>query len=219
MGEILGKGKIVTNGLVLSLDAADRNSYPGSGTTWRDMSGRGNNGTLTNGPTFDNNNGGSISYDGSNDYVNTSVQRNATMTLEAFCFTPATNFIRAIFESDGTGTNKVELGYTWYNPRTFNLFFGPDSYTDNVEVPANFDNNWHHFLFSANNGTGSLYLDGVLRFGPTNFGATARTDTIRIGGTNRTFQGRIAIARIYDRALSQTEILQNYNALKSRFGL
>ena len=62
-------GKIVTNGLVLSLDAADRNSYPGTGTTWRDMSGNGNNGTLTDGPTFNSNNGGSIVFDGTNDYV------------------------------------------------------------------------------------------------------------------------------------------------------
>ena len=63
--------RIVTNGLVLSLDAADRNSYPGSGTTWRDMSGNGNNGTLTNGPTFSSANGGSIVFDGTNDYATT----------------------------------------------------------------------------------------------------------------------------------------------------
>ena len=61
---------IITQGLVLALDAADRNSYPGTGTAWTDLSGNGNNGTLTNGPTYNSANGGSIVFDGSNDYVN-----------------------------------------------------------------------------------------------------------------------------------------------------
>jgi hypothetical protein len=61
---------IATNGLVLCLDAANRKSYPGSGTTWTDLSGNGNNGTLTNGPTYSSANGGSLSFDGTNDVVN-----------------------------------------------------------------------------------------------------------------------------------------------------
>jgi hypothetical protein len=61
--------KTVTNGLVLCLDAADKNSYSGTGTTWTDLTGNGNNGTLTNGPTFNSANGGSISFDGTNDYI------------------------------------------------------------------------------------------------------------------------------------------------------
>jgi hypothetical protein len=60
---------IVTNGLVLALDAANSKSYPGSGTTWRDLSGNNNSGSLTNGPTFSSANGGSIVFDGSNDYI------------------------------------------------------------------------------------------------------------------------------------------------------
>jgi hypothetical protein len=64
-------GKIVTNGLVLALDAADKNSYPGSGTTWRDMSGNNSNSTLTNSPTFNSANGGSIVFDGVDDYTTT----------------------------------------------------------------------------------------------------------------------------------------------------
>ena len=60
---------IVTDGLVLCLDAANTKSYPGSGTTWTDISGRGNNGTLTNGPTFSSDDGGSIVVDGSNDFI------------------------------------------------------------------------------------------------------------------------------------------------------
>ena len=61
---------IVTDGLVLCLDAANKKSYSGSGTTWTDRSGNGNNGTLVNGPTFDSGNGGSIDFDGVDDNVN-----------------------------------------------------------------------------------------------------------------------------------------------------
>jgi hypothetical protein len=62
-------GKIATNGLILALDSGDRNSYSGSGTSWTDLSGNGNTGTLTNGPTYSSTNGGSIVFDGSNDYI------------------------------------------------------------------------------------------------------------------------------------------------------
>ena len=62
--------RIVTDGLVLLLDAGNTKSYPGTGTTWTDISRNGNNGTLTNGPTFDSANGGSLVFDGVDDYVN-----------------------------------------------------------------------------------------------------------------------------------------------------
>ena len=62
--------RIVTDGLVFCVDAGDKMSYPGAGTTWTDLSKNRNNGTLTNGPTFDSANGGSIVFDGTDDYVN-----------------------------------------------------------------------------------------------------------------------------------------------------
>ena len=69
----LQSGHIITDGLVIALDAANTKSYPGSGTTWSDLSGNSNNGTLTNGPTFNSGNGGSIVFDGTNDYINTTI--------------------------------------------------------------------------------------------------------------------------------------------------
>jgi len=74
--------RIVTDGLVLALDAGNTKSYPGSGTTWTDLSGNGNTGTLTNGPTFDSANGGSIVFDGTNDYVQ--VTGSITVTSATF---------------------------------------------------------------------------------------------------------------------------------------
>ena len=70
-GRIAYYGNIVKDGLVLDLDAAKKDSYPGTGTAWNDISGNRNNGTLTNGPTFNSSNGGSIVFDGTNDYINT----------------------------------------------------------------------------------------------------------------------------------------------------
>jgi hypothetical protein len=61
---------IVTDGLVLCLDAGNPKSYPGSGTTWTDLSGNGNNGTLVNGVGYSGDNLGSLSFDGVNDYYN-----------------------------------------------------------------------------------------------------------------------------------------------------
>lgn len=71
----------VTNGLVLALDAGNKLSYPGSGTVWKDLSGNNNNGTLTNGPTFDSNNGGSIVFDGTNDYVSNTMSNPGSMPI------------------------------------------------------------------------------------------------------------------------------------------
>ena len=75
------------SGLVLCLDAADKNSYSGTGTTWTDLSGNGYNGILTNGPTFSNTNGGIFIFDGTDDYVQTNLNQNtnnASITWEAW---------------------------------------------------------------------------------------------------------------------------------------
>ena len=72
--------EIVKSGLVLYLDAGNQNSYPGTGTTWTDISRNNNNGTLTNGPTFNSENGGSIVFDGTNDYVSTALTSTNSFT-------------------------------------------------------------------------------------------------------------------------------------------
>jgi hypothetical protein len=100
--------KIVTDGLVLSLDAADKNSYIGSGTTWTDLSANGHVGTLTNGPTFDSNNGGAIDFDGDNDYV--TVPDSSTFDVLALDFT-----IEIVLKSQGA-ISAHESPLSRYNP-------------------------------------------------------------------------------------------------------
>jgi len=223
MGKIQGNEQIVTNGLILALDASDRNSYPGTGTSWFDMSGNGNTGTLVNSPTFSTSNGGVLVFDGNSKRVTTTVQRRATMSLECFFKPNVQTGNNILFGSQGTGVDLIKIGKERFGATTWVIFFGPNGYTDSASSGYNsWDGNWHHMCFSSNNGTGSLYIDGVLRFGPHIFGATSRTDSLIIGGDgpNETFfNGSIANVKFYSTSLSLEQVSQNYNAEKSRFGL
>jgi hypothetical protein len=212
-------GKIVTNGLVLSLDAADRNSYPGSGTTWRDLSGNGNTGTLTNGPTFSNN---SIVFDGVDDRVQTNYgpQFGDFTTCIWFKPTAITNFGRLI---DKSYTNGFWLG-RYGSSSTFGggIKETVDPYGIYLSLS---ENNWH-FLASIRSGTTHiLYADGITNTTSNTVTSTLLdSTTIAFGNwsggtTNQLFTGNIPSIQIYNRALSASEVLQNYNAQKARFGL
>ena len=103
--------RIVTDGLVLALDAGNPKSYPGSGTTWTDLSGNGNNGTLTNGPTYSSANGGSIVFDGVDDYAEITDSSNnfdlggIDATLEFWIYIPSTSGADVIIGKGGNTTN------------------------------------------------------------------------------------------------------------------
>ena len=107
--------KIVTNGLVLALDAANTKSYPGSGTVWSDLTPNGNNGALTNGPTFNSANGGSIVFDGTNDYL-----QGVSTNYKWATSTGETTFLLVRF--DGAYTDESFFAYT-VNPTNKYVFF------------------------------------------------------------------------------------------------
>jgi hypothetical protein len=220
-------GKIVTDGLVLALDAADKNSYPGSGTTWRDLSGNGNTGTLTNGPTFNSANGGSIVFDGTNDYVtapNNTLLDTQTLTMESWNY-PASVFQNGfLFEKGAVNTqysNFYNSDGTFYF-RTIGLssqdltFYVPSYITVNT---------WNHIVCTYASGVKSIYLNTVLISQATAITGTIGTNStgLYIGaygpGSSYFFNGRIAVSRFYTTALNIQQILQNYNAQKSRFNL
>lgn len=227
--------KIVTNGLVLALDAADRNSYPRSGTSWLDLSGNNNTGTLTNGPTFSNTNGGNIVFDGTNDYV--SITNNATLR-------PSTELTieYTIKGATPSGWNPI-IGY------------GNGDYTNGnylcwVETGGALNslcriNNGGVIEYRQYSGIGistttlkcmsftmkigdsiKSYYNGINTNTPTNLPAGG---SFYYGGTSSPYQivglggawlnGSISYFRLYNRALTASEVLQNYNATRSRFGL
>ena len=225
---------IVTDGLVLTLDAGNRNSYAGSGTNWYDLSGNGNNGTLTNGPTFSNTNLGSIVFDGVNDYVdcgnNVSLRLN-DVTVETWIYISAnpSDWVRifGVGSTDG-GTSNRMYGL-WYNgtnaSATRNLLWQRYSPTTNLYVTniALSLNTWYQTVATTIGSLQTLYLnassigtDTVAGPWTTN---TANNFTIAYAGVHTYHNGRIAIVRVYNRGLTATEITQNYNATKARFGL
>ena len=227
---------LVQNGLVLALDAADKNSYVGSGTSWSDLSGNANTGTLTNGPTFSGGNGGSIVFDGTNDYV--SISYNSVLN------TPngATYNIWIYPTQTGEFLNRgtSDAGATPDNPRLYidvsnkNIYFdwssvSVDRYVTTTNNSFN-SNSWIQITATVTvGGRMEVYINGTVCTYTIRSNADTMpnplpntNDPIQIGGATwipRYFGGRISIVSLYNRALSATEALQNYNATKTRFGL
>jgi hypothetical protein len=214
--------KIVTSGLVLALDAADKLSYPGSGTTWRNLASNNFNCTLTNGPTFSGANMGSIVYDGVDDSgtCNLVTSDANNVTLEAwFKITtlPGTIILyNGNSAASGYGFTHGACGAT---STTLYVFFG--GLNCNVVSYAGMTTNvWYQAVYTRTTTPSTsniLYINGISRSTNTSSNPNAPAGTTSIGDPG--YPGYISIARIYNRALTATEVLQNYNATKGRYGL
>ncbi len=221
--------RIVTNGLVLALDAADKLSYPGTGTTWRDLSGNNNTTTLTNGPTFNRANMGGIVFDGVDDYVNFYAP-NLSGTAVIEMWTKLTISAGSFGMLFGWANYDV-----YYNGGLmgYNTFNANDVYGINGATVTSLQllNNWKHYIFEMRSDVAytnnKIYVNGVSQ--------TLSQQASSENAGNRNFNsglGAIGTARgsafytpmtcgifkVYNRALTATEILQNYNATKSRYG-
>jgi hypothetical protein len=223
---------IVKDGLVLWLDAGNRTSYPGSGTTWTDLSGNGNHGTLTNGPTFDSANGGNITFDGTDDYVNIGVNKSCNRFTGDFAVSVWVNK-----NSAGVYGNIIGDYYTTlYEPLEWQLYITNNTPTQiglynntggliiGISTGYNVEN-WINLVITRTGSTISAYANTNLLTSVTNtttFGSATGNLNIGIDGDNATeaLAGKIANVLIYkNKGLSASEIYQNYYALKSRFGL
>jgi hypothetical protein len=231
--------RIVTNGLVLTLNATDRNSYPGSGNIWRDLSGNGYNSTLVNGPTFSSANGGVIVLDGNNDFI--SMPGNATIyssdfTWQCFHFTrPPVQDLNGVWWSEA-GVKNFLIVYA--NTTVASTYMRIDTQAG-VFVSLNNGTQTNGFGSTAGPIVGrwifttivksgttlSLYWnDAVLMWTLPNAGwnIIRNTQAITLGGDGSGFYSstfNISSNLMYNRVLSVSEITQNYNAQKSRFGL
>ncbi|MEI6582598.1 MAG: SUMF1/EgtB/PvdO family nonheme iron enzyme, partial [Chitinophagia bacterium] len=223
---------IVADGLVLWLDAGTKPSYPGSGTTWTDLSGNKNNGTLINGIGFDNANGGSLSFDGVNDY--TSIDNAPTLN-----FSSAVTISIWFFSGTNQATTLYLKGRTDadnYNPylkaNGFYAWTGANGRAQYIP-PAGFiaSNTWYNITVTHTSGSNpQIYKNGVLATGYTYYegngtyalGTNGNPVSINADiprGTIETFNGKIGVLMAYARAISAAEVLQNFNAQKARFGL
>ena len=226
---------VVTNGLVLSLDAADRNSYSGSGTTWRDMSGNGNNLTTVNSPTFSSINGGYFSFNGSTQYANraapVSTLKNS-MTMAAW-INPAnlSQLGMAVHNGHETGGGGSGWAFGVGNGNgsagdKFQVLFNGRAWLDSgYTYPS--ANTWYYIVIARGFGfsnTTICYVNGTQTSNTTDLEPFTPTTQFSVGGPDPTwgtarFNGSVAVVQFYDIALSNAQILQNYNAQKSRFGL
>jgi hypothetical protein len=213
--------EIVEDGLVLCLDAANPKSYPGTGTTWFDLSGSGNNGTLVNGPVYSSANGGVIEFDGADDYVSLPNSLGYTTSVSAFAWiktdgSPSGGF-HIVF-----GGQQLEISI----PTSGELRTGV---TTNARYVNNLgsglvDGNWHQIGFTFSGTTKTAYIDSVSVGTQTTAGTLTSSFSSRTMGrfgssTAYEMNGFISDAKIYNRALTANEIQQNFNATKPRYGV
>jgi hypothetical protein len=232
----LPEENIVRNGLVLNIDPAKYSSYPGSGTTIYDVSGNGNTGTLTNGPTFLGLNGGSIVFDGSNDYI--TIGDKLDLGLDSYTFScwfklNSVSGYQCIFSKSiaDYATNRYAL---YIDNNKLKSFMQGDLTSGDVDFPSALTlttNTWFHITSVYDrSGTLKLYVNGVLdtsqaisQWQNVNIQTSY---TFKIGayaspGDAPTFftNGNITSFLAYNRALSALEVMQNYNATKSRYNI
>jgi hypothetical protein len=234
---VKGGPNTVTSGLVLELDAGNIKSYPTTGTTWFDKSGNANNGTLTNGPTFNTGSGGSIVFDGTNDYSQ-QTYTGLPNGLSLFSWMKTTSTTSAKSYSGDASNNIVgdTTGNVWIG---FGVSNGKVNY-NNAKKTGEWSTSQYYSTASVNDGSWkyinvthdkttelvSLYINGSLdsTFNNSSTGAydqwAATAFNVLCRGYNGDyFNGTIGVVQIYGRALTAAEVLQNYNATKGRFGL
>jgi len=213
---------IVQNGLVLELDAADRNSYVSGSTTWFDLSGNSNNGTLINGPTFNTGSSGNIVFDGVDDSYsignNTSLDCANAVSVFVWAKTPSSYIAKEIIMKYPSVNIGIPYGFQWWSDG--NLYFHITTSVGWKEIQglSGYNlNTWYYMGLTYDQTTLRIYINGS----PTTTAAqtgTINTNTYPII-CSPGLGGSLANIQLYNRTLSAAEIKQNYNAQKSRFGL
>lgn len=229
---------IIRNGLILYLDAGIPASYPGTGTTWTDLSGNGNNGTLTNGPIYTTAGGGSIVFDGTNDHALVNVNSWIRSASSAYTFNsffyynggtsggaPYSLMTYPIDNNNNDGFwQHLNLG-PWYWRTEDNV---SGELGGQVEASSGFSNgNWYYEATVVKTNSLSFYRNGLLiSTVSTSFNwANLRNDGVAYiylatgYGEDYYMNGNISNFSLYNRELSSAEILQNYNANRRRFGI
>ena len=230
--------QVVTSGMIAYIDAGDLNSYPASGTTWTDISGIGNTCSISNG-SYNGANGGSIVFNGSNTYAYkgafTSPPTTA-ITLETFIkFADTGNggrYVMALGRDIGGATGGMALiAYGYASAASGQVLFEFGSSIGRVSfgfVPT--VGIWYHLAVTSDGSNTRSYVNGNLQNTAAQAGGSvASSPGFSVGSylnasipptpSSAWCYGNIAVVRVYNRTLSSSEILQNFYAQKSRFGL
>ena len=215
---------IVTNGLILNLDASWPTSFSGT-STWFDLSSSNKNATLTNGPTLSTANGGSVQFDGSDDYATVNQTLTTPITI--------TGFVKYNDQSQGLNTwvnsyphtvlaislNRLGGGQIYVYIGNGSGWQGVPGIISSTNMSAN---TWYHLAYVSNGSSSTLYLNGVnvgsSIYSPSGWGSRYYLGWIELNGNGEYLDGNIGNTQIYNRALSPAEIMQNFNAQGYRFG-
>lgn len=218
----------VTSGLVLSYDAANSKSYTGAGTTWIDLTGNGNNGALTNGPTFNSANGGSIVFDGSNDYVLFSAPGLSSIaTVEMWVKLGAAYAGKMFMGWNGYDVwcNGGNIGYNTNNSDVYGI-------SSATATSLGVVNNWKHYIFEFRSDVAytnnKIYINAALQ-SLSQQASTENSSNRNLNSGNgaiASYRSQLigynmpmncSIFKVYNRALTAAEILQNFNATRGRY--
>jgi hypothetical protein len=214
------KTKVIRDGLVMYYDAADVDSTGGGGSTWYDLSGNGYNGTLTNGASFTSTNGGSVLFDGSNDYVETN-----SSTIIPNGLSPFT--IEVLYTMTATGGGELfgnygpsyTSGTIWFSGQ-YGVYINGAVYASGAPLSTG----TRHMVSTRNgNGFTTTYLNGIISNTGMLTASVSNSQNYRIGtdvnGTAEPFAGHLYLIRVYNRALNHYEVLENFQANRGRVGL
>lgn len=214
----------VTDGLIMHLDAGNTSSYPGSGTTWSDLSGNGRNMTLYNGVSYDTVDGGRLIFDGFNDHAQISncgisTGANVSHTIEMwvnFNVIVSTRWWLAVLGTYGTGAHH------WIGVSTTGTQFGAFGGSPQTQPDLLGTNQWLQICGTFSGSTLTTYVNATnpVTGTGTGFNFTSPEFTIGLGlGSENYYNGRVAIVRLYNRALSSGEVSTNFATNRERFGL
>jgi hypothetical protein len=218
---------VIETGLICHLDAGNINSYPGSGTTWTDLSTYGNNVTIIGSPgwtTVGGRTAFNLTADGHYMQGNSRVGfPTSTLTLEAWIYPAASEITSGdrgtiIVAIDG---NAAYMSITKDTMKQSNYWYShtPEGYHESTSAVRR--GGWHHFCCVWDNTNVHQWTDGNYGkvFGVTGTSTSNPTWVIGRESSGRQFSGGIAVIKIYNRALAGAEVLSNFNALKGRFGI
>jgi Concanavalin A-like lectin/glucanases superfamily len=234
---------IVEDGLVLHLDAGSKRSYPGTGTTWTDLSGQGNVGTFVNNTVFNSANLGSVSFDGSGDYVD--IPNNSSFsfgtgdfTVEAWVYIAGNSPL----SNDSQRNATIATNLNGSSRSGWLFYIGGDSSTTGISFAfqnrinssqyngfgagvAIEQNRWHNLIASRQGTLTKLFFNGELvASGTLLYQNITSANPLTIGqmnwsGYSYDLNGRVSNLKIYNRALTENEVKQNYNALRGRYSI
>jgi hypothetical protein len=224
------QGNIVTNGLIVALDASNLVSYPGSGTTWYDMSGNNNNATLANGVAFKSANGGIFDFDGADDYAY--ISDNSTLDLAGdksqciWLYMDQSYSGTGILGKANSSVFGMALTYGWGNGGSTGFQnIAWNSVNDPSLSPNGADiNNWYYVVGVQSGGTRYIYVLGANGLRTASYSGGTHTWNNALDFTIGQVAGyytnmKAGAVHVYNRALSQEEIIQNFNAQRNRFNL